>query len=273
MNARVLVLGLVAVLCALPLTATSPPDIPRGDDTWDTPGGGGTNTVLTSADWFALCGVTVPDTAVQFKGYNIAGQGSADTVVTRLDDAALPTITSSVNVRIQLKALSFVSDGSHPCSPLTLRARQDSTQAIGSMTITRTSSAGGTFSASVPVTAIIESVNSSGGVVGSTLVNGVLNDTSSSPWSYQPPSSGAPRTAPWYPGVDPVTKTTTRVCRIGNKNAPSQHCYQPAPKCGTVRTATVGLSAGTGTGTGSGTDAIAVAEPCYFEAVPVGTDV
>jgi hypothetical protein len=280
MKARVFALGLAAVLCTLPLLAASPPDIPAGNDVWDTPNGGGTNTVLTSADWFALCGVSVPDTAVQFKGFNLAGQGTGDTVVTRLSNASLPTNGSTATVNIQLYDLSFVSDGSHPCSPNTLRVRKFGTQAIGTMTITRTSTIGGTFSASVPVTAKIEAVNSSGTVVGSTLVNGTLNDTSSSPWSYAPPSSGAPQAGPWYPGIDPVTKAPVRVCRIGNKTMPAQHCYRPAPKCGTIT--------GTGTGTVNPTSTataiddhsgdvevtpaepvVVAAEPCYIQATPI----
>jgi hypothetical protein len=243
-----LVLGLIAVLCALPLFATSPPDIPAGDDVWDTPPGGGTNTILTSADWFALCGVTVPDTGVQFKGFNIPGQGTGDTVVTRLGNAPLPSNGSSATIAIKLKDLSFVSDGTHPCSGqgLTLRAHEDTVQATGSMTITRTSSGGGTFTASVPVSVVVEAVNSSGAVVGSTYMNGVLTDQSSSPWSYQPPNGGALKAGPWYPSVDPVTHDRSRTCRFGNENAPSSHCYQNPPPCG-------GTGTGTGTRTGTGT--------------------
>lgn len=284
MKARVFALCVAAALCALPLLAASPPDIPAGDDVWDTPGGGGTNVVLSSADWFALCSITVPDTAVQFKGFNIPGQGTGDTLVTRQNIAVLPSIGSSATIPIKLKDLSFVSDGSHLCSPLTLRAREATGQATGSMTITRTSSGGGTFSASVPVTAIVEAVNGSGTVVGSTVVNGVLNDTSASPWSYSPPSGGAPQPAPWYPGVNPATGAKVRTCRIGNKTLPAQHCYQPPPKCGGTTgtggggtggggsddTEPIGGNSGTGDYEIGDTEVVDVnqAEPCYLTATP-----
>jgi hypothetical protein len=262
MKARILILGLTTLLCALPIWAQ---DIPAGDDAWDSLGGGATNTTLTSADWRALCGVAVGDTAVQLKGFNLAGQGTADTLVTRLDNASFAS-GNVATVRIQLKALSMVNDGSHPCSPLTIRVRQDVAQNIGSMTITRTSAAGGTFTAQVPVNAIIEAVDANGNVRGSTFVSGVLGDTSPSPWAYGSGGGGispgalATRTATattassWKPGVDPVTQQPVRVCRRGNKVLPAWHCYQPPPPC-PVKSPTPAAS----------TDAIAVdAEPCFL---------
>jgi hypothetical protein len=255
MKTRSFALSLAAVLFALPLVAQ---DIPAGDDVWDSLGGGATDLTLSSADWAALCGARVPDTAVQLKGYNLPGQGTGDTVVARLNDASLPEDGSTATVRIQLRDLSFVSDGSHPCSPHTIRVTEDATQAIGSMTITRTSSSGGTFTAGVPVNAIIEAVDSSGNVVGSTYVNGVLGDESPSPWSYQPPSTGAPRPGPWYPGVDPETLEPARICRIGNKILPARHCYQPPPKCGVI------AKDPAPTDTAAAVGDPVVAEPCYI---------
>ncbi|RPH56029.1 hypothetical protein EHM82_04155 [bacterium] len=268
MKARFIAFALVAALFALPVLAQ---DIPIGDDVWDTVGGGATDVTLTSGQWRALCGVSVPDTAVQLKGFNLAGQGTGDTVVARLNHASLPADGDVADVNIQLKALSMVNDGSHPCSPLTLRVREDgSIQQIGTMTIVRTSSAGGTFSANVPVSAIIRAVDSSGNVVGSTPVNGVLGDDSASPWSYQPPTTGAPKVTPWYPGVDPITRKPVRVCRRGNKILPARHCYWPPPKCGVVVVADP-------VPVDSETDAAVAqpvtAEPCSVEAEPVGTKV
>ncbi|HEX7183627.1 MAG TPA: hypothetical protein VF756_17460 [Thermoanaerobaculia bacterium] len=265
MRSRSFVLGAAALLCALPLLAQ---DIPAGDDVWDSLGGGATETVLTSADWAALCGATVPDTAVQLKGFNIAGYGTGDTVVSRLDNASFAN-GNTTRVRIRLKELSFVSDGSHPCSPLTIRVTEDSTQSIGTMTITRTSSAGGTFSASVPVNAIVESVDGNGNVHGSTYVSGSLDDESASPWSYSGPTTGEPTTqaaatSPWHPGVDPVTKKPVRICRRGNKILPARHCYWPPPKCTAVAKDPVPVGA-------ASANAVA-AEPCTVEVQPV-TDV
>jgi hypothetical protein len=228
MKALSFVLCLVVGLCALPVLAQ---DIPAGDDVWDSLGGGATDVTLSSADWFALCGVTVPDTALQLKGYNIAGYGTGDTVVTRLDPASFAN-GNTVTVRIQLKRLSFVNDGPHPCSPLTIRVTEDTsvTQLIDKMTITRNSASGGAFSANVPVKAVINALDSNGNVVGTTYVGGILGDASTSPWSYQPPTGGVTGKA-WYPGVDPVTQQPVRVCRRGNKTLPAKHCYQPPPKC------------------------------------------
>ncbi len=264
MKARVFALGLAAALCVLPLCAQG---IPAGDDTWDSVGGGATSVTLTSADWRSLCGVTVADTSVQLKGYNIPGQGTADTVVTRLENAALSAIGSSATIKIQLKDLSLVSDGPNPCSPKTLRVTEDTAQAIGTMTITKTSSAGGTFTAKVPVNAIIEALDSSGNPTGgSTYVSGVLGDDSASPWSYAPPTTGvmtAATAAPWHPGVDPATKQPVRVCRRGNKTLPAWHCYWPPPKCkAVVKPVPTDLDAAV---------APAPTEPCFIETQPTDT--
>lgn len=259
MKAQTLVWGFAALLCALPVMAQ---DIPPGDDVWDSLGGGASEVTLSSADWKALCGVTVGDTAVQLKGYNLPGQGTGDTIVTRLDTASFAT-SRSATVKIRLKDLSFVNDGSHPCSPLTIRVSEDVSQNNGTMTITRTSSAGGTFTAKVPVNAVIESVDASGNVKGTTFVSGVLGDDGSSPWSYAPATGVATRVAAnsWNPGVDPVTKKAVRVCRIGNKILPARHCYQPPPPCPhpiPVPTAS--------------TDAAVAIEPCFISTSPVDTN-
>ena len=243
-------LMLVAMLLAVPVVAQN---IPAGDDVWDTVGGGATNTMLLSADWFALCGVTVPDTTVQFKGYNINGYGTGDTVITRTAAADFSS-SSTVTVPIELKELSFVSVGTHPCSPATLWVREYGTQQPGTMTITRTGPAGGTYSASVEVSILIEAKNGST-VIGSVPADGTFNDPSSSPWSYAPPTGGTSG-KPWYPSVDPVTHQPAGTCRFGNETAPSSHCYQYPPKCSRVA---VGGSATIGVG--GGDDDIGDAEP------------
>jgi len=256
---------LIAVLCSLPMIAQ---DIPKGPDVWDSLGGGSTDVTLSGNDWKLLCGVTVGDTAVQLKGFNIAGLGTGDTQVDRLQDASLPSIGSSATVDIQLTALSLVNDGTHPCSPLTLRVKPDPsvTQGLGTMTITKTSAAGGTFSATVLVDALIEAVDSSGTVKGLTTVTGTLGDTSPSPWSYAAPTSAA-AASPWYPGVDPATKKPVRVCRIGKKILPARHCYQPRPKCKSIRPVPVDTAAHGGTA-----DAVIIAvEPCSIDADPAPT--
>jgi hypothetical protein len=275
MKARTLLMGAlsVALLGALPGWAQ---DIPAGDDAWDSLGGGASEVTLSSADWKALCGAGVPDTVVQLVGYNIPGQGTADTVVTRLNNAVFGT-GNTATVRIQLKTLSFVNDGSHPCSPLTIRVTQDTTQSTGTMTITRTSSAGGTFTALVPVNAVIQAIDSAGSVRGTTYVSGTLGDDGTSPWTYGTSGATAAQagirahkafstggggttatTAPWKPGIDPVTKQPARICRIGNKTLPARHCYQPPPPCPVVKNPTP-------VGDVSSTKAVAV-ETCYTTA-------
>ena len=257
MRSRAAALGLAVLLCAVPLLAQDY-FIAQGDDVWNTPGGGGTRTVLLASQWKSLCGVTVPDTSVTFKGYNIGGYGTGDTVITRLQDADVSGLNNPVTVAIRLKELSFVNSGSHPCSPLTLWVTESSSQEDGEMTITRTSSAGGTFSASVPVSVVIQAKNSSGLVVGSTRGNGSFDDSSSSPWSFAPPTGGASGNE-WYPSVDPVTHAAQGTCRFGNETAPSTHCYEPPPTCGGIITAS--------STKGIRSNAIAV-EPCYVEAEP-----
>lgn len=231
MKARFSLLAMAALL-AVPAFAQ---DIPAGPDVWDTQGAGSTTVTLSGADWGALCGASSGNATVSLKGFNLPGQGTGDTIVNRLDYADL-TSSSTANVNIQLAALSMVSDGSHPCSPATLRvvASPPSSQRIGGMTITRTSSAGGTFTAVVPIDADITAVDSAGNPVGRTVhIAGDLGDTSGSPWAY-PTTTAAAAPIAWNPGVDPVTKQKVKVCRRGNKILPAIHCYQPPPKCKVV---------------------------------------
>lgn len=264
MRVRSVALGLAVLLCAVPLLAQDN-FIEDGDDVWNTPGGGGTRTVILSAQWNSLCGVTAPDTSVTFKGHNIPGQGTGDTVVTRLDDADVSQLNVPVSVDIQLKKLSFRSTSTHPCSPLTLWVSENGTQSVGSMTITRTSADGGTFSASVPVSVQIQAKNGSGGVVGSVRASGSFNDSSSSPWSFAPPSGGSGGNQ-WYPSVNPVTHQPEGTCRFGNETAPSTHCYEPATTCpGPV-------VIGNNSMKGVGAKAIAQPEPCSIEAEPKQVD-
>src|SRR4051794_33185056 len=231
------------LLAALPGWAQ---DIPAGDDTWNSIGSGSTTVTLSAADWKALCGVTVGDTTVSLVGQNIPGLGTADTVVTRLDGASFGT-GNTANVKIQLKQLSLVNDGSHPCSPLTIRVTQDTTQSIGTMTITRTSAAGGTFTAKVPVAAVVQAVDGSGTVKGTTYLSGVLGDDSTSPWAYgtftgvasltgsRHKATAVGRPSPGPPGIDPATRRRVKVCRYGVEPLPAAHCYQPPPPCPVVK--------------------------------------
>jgi len=277
MKARAFLLGLAAVLCTLPLLAQ---DIPGGDDVWDSVGGGATEATLSPAQWNTLCGASVgANTAVQLKGFNIPGQGTGDTVVRRLETAFLPGIGSSATVKIQLQDLSMVNDGTNPCGALgySLRVTDYGNQATGAMTIAKTSADGGTFTAKVPVSALIEALDSSGTPRGSVYVTGVLGDSSSSPWSYAPPSeaattAAATATPPWHPSVDPVTKLPVRTCRRGNKTLPARHCYQPTPPCPVVKNP-VAIGANAASGVDSATavgDAVAV-EACSVNDETVGT--
>jgi hypothetical protein len=225
MKVRISVLCVVAAICALPVVAQN---IPAGDDLWSTVGGGSSYVTLTDADWAAICGVHPGNVTVNLKSQALSGMGNGDTIVTRIDAASLPSVGSYATVHIQLKSLSMVNDGSHPCSPYTLTVTPSGTQGIDNMTITRTSSGGGTFVAVVPVKVAITAYNGST-VVGSTVVSGSLGDTTTTtPWSYSPPTGGAIQTSPWYPAVDPSTGQAVTGCRFGNESAPSEHCYKQA---------------------------------------------
>lgn len=266
MKARAFVLGLAAVLCALPLLAQN---IPAGDDVWDSVGGGATEATLSPEQWRKLCGASVSaDTSVQLKGFNIDGLGTGDTVVERLEDAILSGVGSSARVDIRLKQLSMISEGSHPCSPKTLRVTQDVSQGTGKMTITQTSSAGGTFTADVPVSAVIKTTDGSGEPV---YVDGVLGDDSAAPWSYNPPTEAAAYAAaaaapPWHPSVDPVTKKPVKTCRRGNKILPARHCYQPTPPCKKIVKGQPVDSAVAGAAV-----IVVPVEKCTVDATPVGS--
>jgi hypothetical protein len=260
---HILVLALAALLAVGPVVAQN---IPAGDDKWDTVGSGSTTVTLSPADWAALCGASVgTNTSVSLKGFNLAGQGTADTIVTRqvaLNFAGGATQTSP----ILLKNLSMVSDGTNPCSPNTLRVTASPTQPVGgTMTVTRTGATGGTFSATVLVSADIVAVNSSGVPVGATItVNGSLSDVSTSPWSYTPPTGG-PTGSPWYPSVDPATHATVKTCRRGNKTLPAIHCYQYPPRCGKAAVAASKTAIALNPDNGV---TVSVVEHC-LEAVPI----
>lgn len=252
MKLRILTILTALLVAALPLWAQN---IPAGDDKWDSVGGGSTNVTLSSADWAALCGAGVGDTTVNLKGKNLPGQGTADTIVTRLTPANFSG-GATQTVSIKLKSLTMVSTGSHPCSPATLyvTALPQSAQLAGTMTITRLSSAGGNFQANVPVSVDIVAKNSSGVPVGATInVNGTLSDISTSPWSYTQPSGAGSPGQPWYPSTDPATQQPAKTCRRGNKILPAIHCYQPPPPCGRTA-ATADGKAVTVIGTNPGTD-------------------
>lgn len=263
MKARFFLIAFAALL-AVPATAQN---IPAGPDVWDTLGAGSTTVTLSGADWANLCGASSGDFTVSLKGFNLAGYGTGDTVINRLDDADL-TSSSTATVDIQLAALSMVSDGSHPCSPATLRVTSTNAQRITQMTITRTSSEGGTFSASVAVDVAVKAVDSAGNPVGLTIfLKGNLNDTAASPWSYAPAINAVAATDPWHPGVDPITKKKVKVCRRGNKILPAWHCYQPRPKCKVV-IQPAPLDATKAEITPIEIEPIAI-EPCFIEAQPV----
>src|SRR4029077_15990686 len=102
------------------------------------------------------------------------------------------------------------------------------TQSIDNMTITRTSSGGGTFVAVVPVKVAITAYNGST-VGGSRVVSGTRGDTTTpTRWSSSPPSGGAIQTSPWYPAVDPSTGQAATGCRFARESAPARHCSQHA---------------------------------------------
>lgn len=246
MRVRAAALGLAVLLCAVPLLAQDY-FIEAGDDVWNTPGGGGTHMVILGSQFATLCGaVNAPDTSVTFKGYNIPGLGTGDTVVTREDDADVSVLDDPVEVSVLLKKLSFRSTSTHPCSPNTIWMSESGTQTPGTMTITRTSGNGGTFGGTVNVSVAMVAKNSSGQVVGGTAnARGSLNDSGSGTWAV---GSGG---AAWLPAG---------TCRFGNETAPSTHCYEPATTCPVV--------IGVGSTKGVRSKAVAQPEPCSIEAQP-----
>ncbi len=230
---------LSVTILAFALTLGAPAfaqNLPAGDDVWNTSGGGATYATIASAEWVQLCGVSAPSQTINMPGKNIPGYGTGDTIIARLQPAVFGSNGVAV-VDIQLKKIGFISQGTTPCSPNLIRMIEDddATQNITKMTITREDSLGGTFTATVDVTAVYEVVDSAGNVVpgtGSVPVSADMVEVGGpSPWSYRPPAGALNPGAAWHPGVSKTTLQPVQIRRSCLSIILNEHAYKPATTC------------------------------------------
>jgi len=225
----------VLALVAAPLAAQ---DIPKGPDTWSTPGGGGTWIELSSADWESICGVQgAAAQQITFKGVALDGKGDGNVVVTRNEDAVFGS-DGLAQVQVQVTTLQFQSEQDYrtPCGDLDFQVHLNGAQAPAQMEIRRDSSAGGYFFVDLPVDAVIEGYDhASGKLVGRTDKAGkLLEPAGGTPWSYDPPAYPLDPKAAWYPGV---TTSGKRVTIVRQHTFPAQHAYRPVILCPKYTTA------------------------------------
>jgi hypothetical protein len=256
----------VLALAAAPLAAQ---DIPKGPDTWATPGGGSTWIELNPADWEAICNVRKDFTLqVTFKGIKLDGEGDGSVVVTRNENAVFDS-SGLAQVPVQVTTLQFQSEQTNttPCGDLDFQVHLEGAQQVAQMEIRRDSSAGGYFFVDLPVDAVVEGFDhATGKLVGETEKSGLLKEPSGgTPWSYEPPAYPLDPNAPWFPGV---TTTGERVTIVRNHaEILAQHAYRPVILCPKVNAAdTTRTKARTGV----------VAQPALCpqpaDPVPVGTE-
>ncbi len=237
------------LLLALPAAAI---DIPEGDDTWNTPGGGGTEFKIPGADLDSLCGVGGnPNTTVVLKGKNIAGQGNGDIVIHRnadIDFDESATGPQTVTIQIQATDMHFVNKDPAPstcaCDDLDFDVTLDGAQPETDMTVTLDADGlGGDFDADIALNVKWEASCADG----SSLVFQPLtysptlpNPAGGTPWGYTAPPNPFNPNAPWHPGV---TKAGDRVNinRIYlDPDFEAKHLYKPpTPGPGGCRTETL----------------------------------
>ncbi len=209
-------LSAAALLLFLALPAAAI-DIPEGDDTWNTPGNGGTTFTMPGADLDTICGIGGNvDTAIALKGKNLGGgQGNADIVIHResdidFDESATGEQTATTQVHVT--DVHFVSKTSVPstCGNLDFDVTLDGAQPSTTMAVTLDADGlGGDFDADIALNVAYQA--SSGGVdVGPPMPYSgtLLNPPGGTPWGYTPPPNPLNGNAPWFPGVtkagDPV---------------------------------------------------------------------
>lgn len=180
------------MLAALPGAAQT---IPAGPDRWVTPANGQTYFVFPPGDLESLCGKPASGALYQvyFVGNPIAGN-DWDTAVTRLDNATF-TSTGVASTRIQVTALRFkgLNPVTSPCGVLTFTAELNGAQPVSTMTLTKTSASGGTFTANIPVNVVVRAFNSTGTQIGSLFYSRTLpNPTTGAPWSFGPTGNFRP---------------------------------------------------------------------------------
>lgn len=210
----------VLALVAMPLAAQI---IPAGEDRWVTPATGQTKFSFPSGDVESLCGAPVSagwDHQVLLTGVPEPGW-DWDTSVARLTSVSFSATTTSVSVPIQVKRLEFRSLASQrtPCGLLDWHVKTFENQPITKMKITKTSSKGGVFYATISVRVVFEATDAqSGASVGKLFYTLDLPDNTGVPWSFDP-STGVFR-----PGID-TAENCIDVLRQKLLTATGSHVY------------------------------------------------
>jgi hypothetical protein len=148
---RLALLTLIALAAVAPLAAES---LPASNDGWTTPGGGQTVVDLSGFPVAAVLGSAPVNNNVSMKGTPLdsANLGSIDTLLER----GAVTLTNNVGTgNLQLVALSLTSESNVQLQDgrvyhLDL-VRSPTPSAVGSITVTRTNSDGGTFNSGFDV--------------------------------------------------------------------------------------------------------------------------
>lgn len=241
--------GSVALLALLAAPAWTQ-NVLKGSDVWSTPGDGSTHAVLSLPLDFFDPGCTFQGTVV-LKGVKIATSpanafGNADTVIERLTDGAFDGNGVDI-LPIAVRALHFKSTQNiaTTCGQWAADVSLNNPQAVTRMTITRTSSSGGTFTAPISV-ATTWTFTRSDGAVRTLDTNNTLDSSTPIEWRYSScPGSvttggvvqvdtnndGVPDTA--VNGVSNFYAGRSATCQLlkpcRNKNVdPATHCYQAA---------------------------------------------
>ncbi len=186
----------LAMLLALP---TSAQNILKGLDFWRTPSGGAELSLDIPADFFCSGSPAMVDRRLVFKGKPLTASRDlkdTDTVLDRPNDAVFSGSVATTPVLIRALSLVSTTNLSVNCGGITTLWRAKITlqpgvaQPLGTMTIRRNSSSGGTFDADFHVKAQVEFINAAD----STDTRGPINRqdrirTGGACWSYTPNSN------------------------------------------------------------------------------------
>ena len=243
---------LTLALVVLAVPAAADPVVFKGLDTWYTPAGGAEITTTIPAGTF--CGGTSNQITrtIKLEGVPVTTAPAltdVDTIIERLDDAVFDSNNeASSDLVIVILSLRSVGSFSVNCGTHTevwkTRVQLAPTQTPGTIEFVKTSSAGGTFSASFPVTGELTYINAAN----SSDTRGPFLDTqtvttASSDFSFTPTPDSQP-TAPnpvWIDtDYDGIPETNTGVPTgpnfwiVGTVEHEGPHpdtCAAPGPDC------------------------------------------
>jgi len=234
-------------LVAAPVCAQT---VLKGSDVWHTPADGSTSAVLNLPFGFFDPGCGFQGTVV-LQGGHVATSpatafGNADTVIERLQDTVFDVNgVGSVPIAVRALHLKATQNLSTSCGQWAAEVSLNNPQAVTRMTIKRTGSSGGTFTAPISV-ATTWTFTRTDGTVRTLDTNNTLDSSTPTEWRYSScpgavktggvvqvdtDNDGVPDTA--VNGVSNFFAGYTSSCALlkpcRNKNVdPATHCYQGA---------------------------------------------